>query len=175
MNIKQYNHQETRNEQNTFPITIICEDIRSPNNIGMIFRIAEAFGIESIYFCNSPYSENTPKIEKIARDTQKYVPHSYEENIEKVISLFKKQKYHLTGLEITNASTSIFEFDFKKHDKLALFIGSERNGISENTLKKLDSIIQIPMFGKNSSINVVNALSIGIYEIVKQTKSNSTL
>ena len=51
--------------------------------------------------------------------------------------------------------------------KLALFIGAERTGISDEIIPELNECVHIDMFGKNSSINVINALSIGLYEITK--------
>jgi len=58
-------------------------------------------------------------------------------------------------------------FNFSKYQKIAIFIGAERFGIDEKTLTNLNAIVHINMFGKNSSINVVNSLGICLYEITR--------
>ena len=57
--MKQLSHYEIDNNQKQFPITIVCDAIRTPENIGMCFRISESFGIKKIYFHES--SPNTGK------------------------------------------------------------------------------------------------------------------
>ena len=56
--MKQLSHNDIENEQKQFPITIVCDAIRTPENIGMCFRISESFGVQKIYF-----HENSPSIE----------------------------------------------------------------------------------------------------------------
>ena len=56
--MKQLTHYDIENNQKQFPITIVCDAIRTPENIGMCFRISESFGVKKIYF-----HESSPTIE----------------------------------------------------------------------------------------------------------------
>ena len=71
------------------------------------------------------------------------------------------------GLEITDNSQPLKEFDFSILQKIAVFIGNEKHGIDFPILKELDAVLHFDLYGKNSSINVVNALSIAMYEITR--------
>jgi len=71
------------------------------------------------------------------------------------------------SLEITTDSRPIHTHNFHQ-TPLALIIGDENHGISEAVLNQSDNVIHIDMFGQNSSMNVVQATSIALYEITKQ-------
>ena len=70
---------------------------------------------------------------------------------------------------VTDKSINIqdFNFDFKK--KIVLILGSERNGIKNINL--VDKTIAIPMYGRNSSMNVIHSLAITLYEVTNQLKN----
>ena len=63
-------------------------------------------------------------------------------------------------------SIKIQDFHFKNHEKIVLLLGSERNGIENINL--LDKTIAIPMYGRNSSMNVIHSLAITLYEVTNQ-------
>lgn len=165
----QLSHTQIINNDKKFPIVIVAENLRTPENVGMIFRIAEAFGIEKIYFIGETTKQlNRKRISKISRNTIDIVASEFTSNIASLVYQLKQNNYSLLGLDITSTSVDITNFDFRNHKKIALFVGSERNGISNDILTELDKTIHINMHGKNSSINVVNALSICLYETTKQ-------
>lgn len=163
----QLTHYTTNFKKRTFPITIVCENVTNATNIGSLFRIADAFGVEKIIFCGS----NIPlgrKMTKTSRATEKVVKHEVHEAILEVVSELKKENIQLIALEITSESESIYTHSFDTNSPIALIIGDENFGISEAVLKKCNAVIHINMFGQNSSMNVVQAANIAIYEIIKQ-------
>ncbi len=164
--MKQLKHTEIKNNVQSFPITIVCDAIRTPENIGMCFRIAESFGVAKIYLhTNSPSLENK-KIQSTARNTLNKVTHQRYSNFDDVIKELKREENIIIGLEITNKSIDLQQYNFKIHQKIAILIGSERNGIQNTNL--LDASVAIPMFGSNSSMNVIHSLAIALYEITNQ-------
>ena len=168
MNHRQLKHIEVKKAVSKLPIYVVCDDIRSPENAGMIFRISEAFGVQKIYFsANSPKSDNT-RLKRSARSTQQIVEHEYSDDLKNVLITLKAEGFKLIGLEITNTSKALNETDFTKMEKIVLVVGAERTGISPDLLKITDETVHIPIFGQNSSMNVVNALAIALYEITKQ-------
>lgn len=170
--IKQLTHSETENTIKKFPLVILCEDFQSPENIGMTFRIADAMGVRHLYLTgNSP---NLPhrKISKVARSADKRMPYSHHLDTASLLQQLKEEGYTLIGLEITNQSEDIRSFDFKRFKKIVFVAGAERYGISEATLQVLDTTVQIPMYGIGTSMNVVTALSIGLYEITRQLEEH---
>jgi len=164
--VEQLTHKDIENKQEQFPITIVCDAIRTPENIGMCFRISEIFGVQKIYLHeNSPSIENKI-VKKTARNTVNQIKHTSYSNFNVLIEQLKQEGNTIIGIEITDKSINIQDFDFKKHEKIALLLGSERNGIKNINLA--DETIAIPMFGRNSSMNVIHSLAITLYEVTNQ-------
>lgn len=166
--MKQLTHEDIQNQRKKFPITIVCDAIRTPENIGMCFRISESFGVEKIYFHeNSPTTENRI-VKRTARNTVQQVVHATYVDFIKLMDQLKKEGNTIIGIEITDKSIPIQGFDFKKHEKIVLLLGSERNGIENTSL--LDHTVSIPMYGENSSMNVIHSLAISLYEVTNQLR-----
>lgn len=165
MSVKQLIHQNTHNKKIPRDIRILCDDIRTPENIGMIFRVAEAFGVELIYLtANCPDTSNI-KLRKTSRSTIDRIKSRVIGDKIELLNELKYKEYRLIGIEITNTSKRIQDLKLKPDSKIVLVVGSERNGITKEVLSKLDECYHIEMFGENSSMNVVNALSISLYQI----------
>jgi len=164
----QLTHYTTNFSKRTFPITLVSDQVSNAPNIGSLFRICDAFGVEKIFFCG----ENIPvfgrKMTKTARATEKVVPFEIQSNIHDVVSTLQKEGYTIISLEITDKSKPIHEVDFSKFEKIALVVGDESFGVNPETLYESDLVTHIEMFGQNSSMNVVQATNIVLYEITRQ-------
>jgi len=137
-------------------------------NVGSLFRIADALGIEKIYLSGSSPSPPNGKIKKTSRSTEKYVPFSYEESPLDLIKKLKYEGYEIISLEITSSSMDIRELSLSENEKVCLILGSENSGVCQPLLDASDKIVHIPMVGVNSSMNVAAACSIATFEIVKR-------
>jgi tRNA G18 (ribose-2'-O)-methylase SpoU len=136
----------------------------------MCFRISESFGVEKIYLHEtSPTIENRI-VKKTARNTLAQIQHETYTDFTETINNLKSEGNTIIGIEITDQSVDIQEFDFKVYEKIVLLLGSERNGIENINL--VDKTVSIPMYGRNSSMNVVHSLSIALYEATNQIKTN---
>ena len=163
----QLNHYNTNFTQRKFPITLVCDHVTNAPNIGSLFRIADAFGIEKLILCG----EHIPlgrKMMKTSRATEKVLNYEILDDASEVIKHLKKQDYQIISLEITSTSQPIHTVEFSKEKPIALVIGDENFGVSETILNHSDAIIHIDMFGQNSSMNVVQATNIALYEMTKQ-------
>jgi tRNA G18 (ribose-2'-O)-methylase SpoU len=165
----QLHHYNTNFKKLKFPITLVCDNISNAPNIGSLFRTADAFGIEKLIFCGENI-ELSRKVTKTSRATEKVISYELNKNILETVNHFKELDYHIIGLEITTNSKPIHENKFSTKKPITIIIGDENFGISEEVLKKCHSIIHIDMFGQNSSMNVVQATTIALYEITKQLK-----
>jgi len=144
---------------------VICDNIRSLENIGSIFRTADALGVSKIYLCGISGKPPHPKISKTALGAEKNIPWEYIKQIGRLIDKLKKDKIKIVALEQTKQS-----IDYRKFNPqfpLALIVGNEVKGISSNVLKKCDKIIFLPMLGQKESLNVSVAFGVAGYEINK--------
>ena len=164
----QLKHEENQFKQTQFPITLVCDNIYFQQNIGSLFRIGEAFGIEKIIFSGKDIPLNPRKINKTSRSTHLHVPYTVIEENEALINYLQENNYEIISLEIASSSKSLKEVVLPVNKKTALIIGSEINGINEALLKISNQIVHIDMFGQNSSMNVVQATSIALYEFTSK-------
>ena len=167
--MKQLTHYDIENNQKQFPITIVCDAIRTPENIGMCFRISESFGVKKIYFHDSSPKIENRIVKKTARNTVNQIEHASYSDFKTIIQELKAAQNTIIGIEITDKSINIQDFEFKNYEKIVLLLGSERNGI-EN-IQLVDHTIAIPMFGRNSSMNVIHSLAITLYEATNHIKT----
>lgn len=150
---------------------VICDNIRSLENIGSIFRTSDALGVTKIYLCG--ISGKVPswetglhkKIAKTALGAEKTVPFEYFKNISNLIDRLKERKINIIALE--QDKKAIEYTKFKPKFPLALILGNEVEGVSNKILNKCDKIIYLPMAGQKESLNVSVAFGIAGYNIIK--------
>ena len=168
--MSQLTHYTSNFNKKKFPITLVCDNISNAPNIGSLFRIADAFGIEEIIFCGESVSLGK-RMKKTSRSTEKHINHKTEDHIDDVIKNLKENYHYLIALEITDTSKELSEFNLNTDQPIALILGHESFGVSESILEQMDAVVHINMFGNNSSMNVVQATSITLYELTKQLNS----
>jgi tRNA G18 (ribose-2'-O)-methylase SpoU len=86
-----------------------------------------------------------------------------------VLEQLGTEGYQRVGLEQTTNSESLFSFQFV--EKTALVVGSEREGLSQEELDRIDRVVEIPVFGRPYSYNVATATTMAVYEFCKQRSS----
>lgn len=163
----QLNHYNTNFKQQTFPITIVCQNVTNAPNIGSLFRTSDAFGVKELVFTGTEIPLGR-KMTKTSRATEKVVNYQVVEDAFGFISNLKKEGHQIIALEITDNSVGLHKFSFNLKAPIVLVIGDENFGVSDHILSISDAIIHIDMFGQNSSMNVVQATSIALYEMTKQ-------
>ena len=144
-------------------IYLVLNDIRSRENVGSIFRTADAAGVAKIYLCGITPTPPHDKISKTALGAEKYVPWEYHKQAWRLLEKLKKDGINIVALEQTKGSEGLFKF--KPKFPLALVVGNEVSGISPKILKYCDKKISIPMYGKKESLNVAVAAGVALYKL----------
>ena len=155
-------------QRESIPLYLILDNLRSAFNIGSIFRSAECFGVSHIYLCGYTPTPENMKVKKTAMGTEKYVSWSSHASVKEIVAKLKQDKVTIYALETTTQSEDISKIEYKK--PCALILGNEALGISEDSLKLADKIVQIPLSGWKNSLNVGVCTAICCYEINKQWK-----
>ncbi len=153
-------------EQQRHSISLLLDGVGDVRNIGMLFRLADAAWLKKIYTFGSKPDLNPKKLKRIARSTNRFIPHEHLSEVEAVKAL--KEGADLIGLEITTASIPYRGLEVNR--PIVLVIGSEQRGISEELLALTDQCIHLPMYGINTSMNVAMATSIAVYELVEKCR-----
>lgn len=148
------------------PITIVLDNIRSLNNIGSIFRTADAFKIEMIILCGITARPPHREIQKTALGATDTVEWQYFKTPEKTISYLKKYNFNIYPIEQTTKKIWLEEF-YPEKEKIALIFGNEVKGVSNLFLKEAKNCIEIPQLGTKHSFNVAVSAGIVLWQVYK--------
>ena len=143
---------------------LFLDRIEDPHNLGAIFRSADAFGVTGIVLPKDRSASITETVVKASTGAVFYVPFAIVGSFVNALREFKEAGGWLVGLEAGGKSVTGYSFPFP----LGLVAGSEGKGISRSTLKQLDDVVSIPMKGHVNSLNVSNAVAIGLYLVSQQ-------
>jgi len=149
---------------------VVCDNIRSLENIGSVFRTADAIGISKIFLCGISGKPPHNKISKTALGAEKIIPFEYHRQTGRLIEKLKKQKIKIIALEQSKNSVSYEKF--KPDFPMALILGNEVKGISKAILKKANKILFLPMRGEKESLNVSVAFGVAGYYLNSFRKNN---
>ena len=150
------------------PVIIILDNIRSLNNIGSVFRTADAFRIEEIHLCGITACPPHREIHKTALGATESVAWKYYENIISSVKELKDSGYIICGIEQTTESIDIEELDINIKQKIAIIFGNEVNGINDSIIGMLDQCVEIPQFGTKHSLNISVCAGIILWEFFKK-------
>ncbi len=163
----QRSHQEHHPPSHTKDIVIVCDHITGPANMGSIFRLSDAFGVNEIIFFGEQPDIKSNRLRRTARTAEKQVRFRESGNILETLIEMEQNGYMSFALEITTNSNALQNVDIYKYPKILLIVGNERNGVSKVILNNVKKTVHIPMFGANSSMNVAQATGIALYEITR--------
>ena len=151
-------------------VTIILDNIRSLNNIGSVFRTADAFLIEEIHLCGITATPPHRDIQKTALGATESVNWKYFSKTVESIELLRKNNYSIIAVEQADESIYLDQFSPEKNKKLAIVFGHEVKGIDANIMDMIDTCIEIPQYGTKHSINISVCAGIVIWDIFSKLK-----
>lgn len=154
-------HKPPRELAQPRPLVLLCAPLRSNVNLSRIIRTATCCGVTRIVACGNPRIDP-----KIARDGVDLATITVRRSLLPLLSEFADEGYQLVGLEQTSHSEDLHHFDFAQ--RTALVIGNERTGLTEEILRRLDRVCEIPVWGRPYSYNVATATSMALYEYCRQ-------
>lgn len=145
---------------------VILENLRSAYNVGSVIRTCDAFGIKQVYCVGITPDLNNKKVLKTSLGAEKNISFKYFPDITQAISESKKNKFKVVAVELDKKAISLKDIQAEK--KVALILGNEISGISEEARELSDFIVKIPMKGVKESLNVAVAFSIVAYDILSR-------
>src|SRR5690606_13737427 len=149
MEQQQLEHHNTAFSPKQHPIILVCDQLTGAANIGSIFRLADAFGIQKIYFLGSEFEFNR-RIENTSMATHRRVAFEFIDSIEELPLKDNQLKCNCIALEITNTSIPIQKLNIQTDLPTYLVLGNENYGVSEALFNIVDQSYHITMFGRNS-------------------------
>ena len=151
---------------------LILNDIRSVENVGAMFRTADAAGVNKIYltgYTPTPldrFGRKRGDLAKSALGAEEFVKWEQKKNVVQLLTKLKREKYSIIGIEQDKKSVDYKTLRLRSGRGNVFIVGTEVTGIPKNILKKCDIIAEIPMRGKKESLNVSVATGIALFRIL---------
>ena len=153
------------------PIIVILDNIRSLNNIGSVFRSADAFLIEKIFLCGITATPPHKDIQKTALGATETVDWEYVENTENLVADLQKQNVQVLAIEQAEDATFLNEFIPEQNTKYALVFGNEVKGVQQSVVDRCDTVIEIPQFGAKHSLNISVSAGVVLWDLFAKIKN----
>lgn len=155
-------------ESMKIPLVIVLDHVRSLNNVGSVFRTADAFRLEAVYLCGITAVPPHPDIHKTALGAEDTVNWFYFEHTIDAVNVLKKQGYVVCAVEQAEGSVLLNELRLGADKKYALILGHEVKGVQQAIIDQCDYCIEIQQYGTKHSLNVSVAGGIVIWNFFKQ-------
>ena len=136
------------------PITVVLDNVRSEMNVGAVFRTADAFLIERIMLCGITPQPPKSEIHKTALGAEESVEWQYYPNTLLAIDQLKQEGYTICSIEQVHDSVSLEQYVIEKGQKVAIVMGNEVKGVSQEVVDASDHCIEIPQHGTKHSLNI---------------------
>ncbi len=159
--------------KNTIPKTqyiLILPNIRSAQNVGSMFRTADAVGITQIYIVGytptpiDKFGRKRPDIAKASLGAEDAIHWEYKKTLPPLIKSLKKEGYKIIAIE--QSKNSVNYRKIKQTPKMVFVMGNEVEGLPESILKICDNVAEIPMAGSKESLNVSVACGVALFGII---------
>lgn len=147
------------------PMLVVLENIQDPGNLGTIIRTAEGAGATGIIMSDKTVDIYNPKTIRSTMGSLFRMPFVYSEDVVAAIHSLKQQNIKVFAAHLEGRNY-YYEEDMKV--PMAVLIGNEGNGLTEELSKEADVRIKIPMEGKLESLNAAVSTAVILYEAMRQ-------
>jgi len=152
------------------PLIVILDNIRSLNNIGSVFRTADAFLVEKVYLCGITAKPPHKDIQKTALGATETVVWEHVENILDLLQVLKNENITVISIEQAEKATMLNDFSVEKDQKYAVIFGNEVFGVQQEVVDASNHCIEIPQFGTKHSLNISVSVGIVIWDLFVKMK-----
>jgi TrmH family RNA methyltransferase len=146
------------------PLALICQGVEKPGNLGAMLRTADAAGVEAVVAVDPVTDWSNPNLVRASKGTVFSVPVASAGTAEALAWLSE----HGIALAATTPDTDLNYTDVDYTGPIAIAVGAEKYGLTEEILAAATYRIRIPMAGRANSLNVATSAAVVIYEAVRQ-------
>lgn len=154
------------------PVYIIVDNVLDTYNVGAIFRLADAVAVEKVLLCGGTETPPNHRIKKASINTTEWVKWEYFSQTQEAIATLRSgvKDIQIVAVEQHKQSVPYDTFDYKF--PVALVVGHETTGVSEEVMELCDGTVEMPMWGVNVSLNVMVSLGIVLYKVMENYSSS---
>ena len=162
LTLDQFNRLSVNDYKETqkFPYCLILDDIRSLNNVGSVFRTADAFRASIVYLCGITGTPPHRDITKTALGATESVEWEHVMDVVPLTRKLQAEGWIIAAIEQAEGSTLLSDFQPEPNKRYAFVLGNEVAGVRDEVVQLADLVLEIPQFGTKHSLNV--AVTTGI-------------
>lgn len=148
------------------PVTIILDGVLDTYNVGAVFRLADAVAAERVYLCGATPTPPNSKIKKASVNTWEWVDWQYAPSGPAAIARFRAEHPDGTVICVEQTAGSVAYTEATYPFPVAIVVGNESTGVTPETIAAADLTVELPMWGVNTSLNVMASLAIVLYAVM---------
>lgn len=147
------------------PIIVILDNVRSLNNIGSVFRTADAFLIQKIYLCGITAQPPHKDIQKTALGATETVTWEYVEDSLELVEKLKNEGIKVYSIEQAEGATMLNDFQPESGETIAVVFGNEVKGVQQKVVSASNGVIEIPQLGSKHSLNISVSTGVVLWDL----------
>jgi rRNA methylases len=147
------------------PIIIILDNVRSLNNIGSVFRTADAFLVQKIYLCGITATPPHKDIRKTALGATESVDWEYRKDTLELVEELKSNQIMVISVEQAENAIMLNAFQVEPTATVALIFGNEVKGVSQEVVSASDAVLEIPQLGTKHSLNISVSAGVVVWDL----------
>lgn len=152
-----------------FTYCLILDDIRSLNNVGSVFRTADAFRAQKLYLCGITGQPPHRDITKTALGATESVDWQYVADVVTLVKQLQAEDWVIAAIEQAEGSTSLTDFAPEPNKPYAFVLGNEVTGVREEIMQVANTVLEIPQFGTKHSLNVAVTTGIICWDFLQKS------
>ncbi|MBI2888592.1 MAG: TrmH family RNA methyltransferase [Candidatus Liptonbacteria bacterium] len=154
-------------------LVVILHNIRSLHNVGSIFRTSDGAGVEKLYLCGitpvpvDRFGNIRKEVAKVALGAERAVPWEHAVRTAPLLARLARAGWHLLAVEQSRTAEDIGKAlpRLRREKKIAVLLGEEVRGVPPALLRRVERVVEIPMYGKKESLNVSVAAGIALFAL----------
>lgn len=152
---------------------VILENVMNPTNVGAIFRSAAALNMDAVLLtpgCSNPLYRRSARVSMgtVFQIPWTFIGESMGDWPEKGLMKLNEMGFKTAAMALSDNSVSIDDPQLLQEEKLAVILGTEGDGLAENTIADCDYTVKIPMGHGVDSLNVAAASAVAFWQIANR-------
>ncbi|MFD1094986.1 RNA methyltransferase [Salegentibacter chungangensis] len=156
------------------PIIVVLDNVRSLNNIGSVFRTADAFLIEKVFLCGITAQPPHKDIQKTALGATDTVAWEYIEDTLELVKKLQEDEVKVFSIEQAEGAIMLNDFKPRKGETCAVIFGNEVKGVQQQVVSASDGIIEIPQLGSKHSLNISVSAGVVLWDLFNKISTFQT-
>ncbi|RYC72202.1 MULTISPECIES: RNA methyltransferase [Spirosoma] len=151
-----------------FPYCLLLDDVRSLNNVGSVFRTADAFRAEKLYLCGITGQPPHRDITKTALGATESVVWEHVADAVTLVRQLRSAGWLVAAVEQAEGSTMLSDFQPVQGQGYVFVLGNEVSGVNDQIIQQADLTLEIPQFGTKHSLNVAVTAGVVCWDFINK-------